>query len=134
MIFHFFSIIHSNLVIFNDVSTYMYSSMIITINNPFQNHLAFDPCFESGQCIESFQLDAEFSSDEYDCLDLCTSNEQCSWFTHLPKLNLCQMLSNCSAIDADRCPDCLTGKTGELNCNKMLKKRLEKHVCLSRFR
>jgi hypothetical protein len=71
-----------------------------------------EDCFQSGECIESFQVDAETVSDEFECLDLCNSNDNCHWFTFFPRLKFCELLSNCSALDAERCPTCLSGEKG----------------------
>ena len=45
---------------------------------------------------------------------LGTSMEKtCHWFTYYPETKYCQLLGNCTALDAEICPGCLSG---EANC------------------
>ncbi len=65
-------------------------------------------CFQVGECIESYHLGAQYSSDEFACLELCQSKEKCGWSTYFQNLGLCELLYNCSSLSIDKCPDCLT--------------------------
>ena len=73
---------------------------------------ASDDCFQRGECTDSFHLSSDFSSDEYSCLDSCNSEQLCNWFTFASAINFCKLLHNCSTVDVDKCPDCLTGQAG----------------------
>ncbi len=69
-------------------------------------------CFQTGECIESIYLGTEPSSDEYACLELCESTENCDWSTYFQSTGLCKLFNNCPSLDADKCPDCLSGPIG----------------------
>ena len=71
-------------------------------------------CFQAGECIESYLFEATPVFDKYECLELCESSEKCSWSTYFPKLHLCELLYNCSGLDVEKCPDCLSSPIG---CN-----------------
>jgi hypothetical protein len=68
-------------------------------------------CFQAGECIESYLFEAVSTFDEYECLELCESSEKCTWSTYFPKLHLCELLYNCSSLDVEKCPDCLSSPT-----------------------
>ena len=34
----------------------------------------------------------------------------CDWFTFYSDLSYCQMFSNCTVLDTESCPDCVTGE------------------------
>lgn len=55
---------------------------------------------------------SEAADDEFMCQSLCNFHGDCNWFSYVPSIGVCQELYNCSRIDTDRCPDCLTGQTG----------------------
>ncbi len=71
-----------------------------------------DDCFQPGQCMDSFHLSSDYTTDEYDCLENCNDDSLCNWFTFSPTQSICELLHNCSAIDVPSCPTCLTGQTG----------------------
>ncbi len=50
---------------------------------------------------------------QFACLEKCKSDTNCNWFTFFPESNICELLHNCSNLDVQRCPDCLTGQS---NC------------------
>ena len=70
-------------------------------------------CFQAGECRDSLYIEGELLSDEFSCLDLCNSDEQCNWFTFFPQLGFCQLFKECTTLDSEACPDCLSG---ERNC------------------
>ena len=61
----------------------------------------------------------------------------CGWFTYFPELEACQLLHNCSNLDVNLCPNCLSGPAncqppapqcwvkGECQGNLILTKPLE---------
>ncbi len=91
-----------------------------------------DSCFQPGQCTDSFHLSSDFTTDEYACLDNCNQDPLCNWFTFSPTLSLCELLHNCSYIDAPSCSDCMTGQTGCTPGNKS-KKHTQPNLTLPNF-
>ena len=61
--------------------------------------------------MDSHQLEAHLVSNEVDCLTKCKDKgPDCAWFSFLPEFGLCQLLANCSRLDATECPDCISGE------------------------
>ena len=73
-----------------------------------------EDCFEAGICVDSFLVHAELAHDEYECLSLCSANENCTWITYSPLSYSCLQFSNCSRIDSSQCSTCLSGEKGKL--------------------
>ena len=48
-----------------------------------------------------------------DCLDLCKSRPDCTWFTYSAKRRFCHLFENCPILDLEICPDCMSG---DKNC------------------
>ncbi len=64
-------------------------------------------------------MDTSKAINEFHCLQSCKSEPDCQWFTFYPKLGMCENLANCSNIDSESCPECLSGQkecTGEPVC------------------
>lgn len=61
-----------------------------------------------------------YTSDEFACLDLCSANSECRWFTFYSPTNLCLLFEDCQVLD-EECQECLTGQPdcipSELICN-----------------
>ncbi len=66
-------------------------------------------CFQAGQCRESFHLTGKQMNDEFGCHNFCQSENECGWFTFSPLNNYCELFQDCSHLDTERCPDCLSG-------------------------
>ncbi len=70
-----------------------------------------DPvCFNKGKCQSSLLITEAVTLGENSCLNFCRKVEGCKWFTYNSKNNLCLALSTCSQVDAEGCPDCLSGQ------------------------
>ena len=41
-------------------------------------------------------------------MGLCESTENCTWSTYFQNFGLCELLYNCSSLDVEKCPDCLS--------------------------
>ena len=67
-------------------------------------------CFQVGKCLESYHIAGKVASDEYECLEFCKIESECSWFTFFIADNFCELLKTCTTLDAELCPDCLTGQ------------------------
>ena len=68
-------------------------------------------CFVPGECIFSQQIDIVASKDEFQCLELCQNNANCTWFTFYPdNSGSCQLFASCGAISDTLCPLCITGQ------------------------
>ena len=48
-------------------------------------------------------------TDEFACLEFCQSEAECDWFTFYPQTNYCELFLNCTYLDSDICPECLSG-------------------------
>ncbi len=44
-----------------------------------------------------------------ECLKRCQDNADCAWFTYQPQTELCIHYYDCDALDADLCPECISG-------------------------
>jgi hypothetical protein len=71
-------------------------------------------CFVPGECILSQHIDLVASTDEVQCLKMCQSTMDCTWFTFYPETGSCQLFANCAIIDDTQCPLC---KTGQAECS-----------------
>ena len=58
-----------------------------------------DSCFQPGECVDSYHLSSDYTTDEYECLETCDSQPDCKWFTFFPQLSYCELLHNCSSGD-----------------------------------
>jgi hypothetical protein len=67
-------------------------------------------CFISGECTFSQGLDILSSKDEFQCLDNCHQNANCTWFSFFPDSLGCHLMSNCQSIVDDFCPNCISGQ------------------------
>jgi hypothetical protein len=55
-------------------------------------------------------LDILPSKDEFQCLESCQENSNCTWFSFFPDSNFCQTFSSCKNIDETSCPNCISGQ------------------------
>ena len=69
-------------------------------------------CFISGECTNSQGLDILPSRDEFQCLESCQQNANCTWFSFYPNSNLCQLFSICGSTEDTFCPNCISGQRG----------------------
>lgn len=69
-----------------------------------------EECFKQGECRDSQHAAGEPVSDEFACLDFCKSEPRCAWATFAAETGYCELLENCSILDAEICPNCLTGQ------------------------
>ena len=68
-------------------------------------------CFVPGECIFSQHIDILASKDEFQCLELCQNNVNCTWFTFYPDDSAsCQLFATCGSISDTLCPQCITGQ------------------------
>ena len=67
-------------------------------------------CFLPGECTNGTLLTAQASTNEYECLDLCKSQPNCTWFTFNPESNACLLYENCDSMDEALCSVCLSGQ------------------------
>ena len=67
-------------------------------------------CFISGECTYSQGLDILPSKDEFQCLDNCHQNANCTWFSFFPDSLACHLMSNCQSIADTFCPHCISGQ------------------------
>ena len=87
-----------------------------------------EDCFQVGECVKSFQLHIESSADEFACLDVCKSYENCNWMTFDLQLAECRLFFNCTAVDAQECPECLSSRGGDFPWKMMFLERLNFQV------
>ncbi len=57
-----------------------------------------------------FLLKFEFELIQFECLDICKSNSNCTWFTYFPHSDFCNLFANCTAIEDEFCSDCISGE------------------------
>jgi hypothetical protein len=67
-------------------------------------------CFIPGECTNSQGLDILPSVDEFQCLESCQENTNCTWFSFFPDSNFCQTFSSCKNVDETLCPNCISGQ------------------------
>jgi hypothetical protein len=67
-------------------------------------------CFVSGECTNSQELEIIPSKDEFECLESCHQNINCTWFTFFPDSGVCHLLSSCGSIEETFCPNCISGQ------------------------
>ncbi len=67
-------------------------------------------CFVLGECTNSQDVDIVSSKDEFQCLDICHQNANCTWFSFLPDSQVCHLLSNCESIEDTFCKNCVSGE------------------------
>ena len=71
-------------------------------------------CFVPGECMFSQHIEIVVSKDEFQCLESCQNNVNCTWFTFYPDdYGTCQLFASCGKIDDTLCPLC---KTGQKEC------------------
>jgi hypothetical protein len=64
--------------------------------------------------VDGYRISSHDTNDEFDCLNNCNAQPECSVFTFNPETNFCELRNNCSGIAAtEACPNCLSG---ERNC------------------
>ena len=56
-------------------------------------------CFIVGRCVKSLNVDESFEKNEIDCLKLCKSNKECSWFSFKYENNFCELMNNCTQLE-----------------------------------
>jgi len=66
-------------------------------------------CFNAGECRDSFHLKGDLMTDEFACLEFCQKEIDCGWFTFYLQTNYCELFVNCTYLDSDICPECLSG-------------------------
>ena len=67
-------------------------------------------CFLPGECTNGTLLTAQASTNEYECLDLCKSQANSTWFTFYPETNGCLLFESCGRVDETHCQLCLSGQ------------------------
>ena len=73
-------------------------------------------CFVDGTCIHSQLIDLTSQDNYNDCLENCTANDVCQWFTFDYSANLCFLFVNCLALSNENCANCVSG---ERTCQPM---------------
>ena len=71
-----------------------------------------DQCFQPGECRDSDIVGVSTTTDEFACLDLCQTNQECEWFSFSTLTNLCLLFTDCQVLDVELCPECLSGQQG----------------------
>ena len=67
-------------------------------------------CFVQGQCEGLLDFGLETNS-ATECLDVCQSFDQCTWFTYKPEVQLCLLYQTCTTLD-ETCTTCISGQQG----------------------
>jgi hypothetical protein len=71
-------------------------------------------CFETGACSNSYHVDGDSKPNKNDCLQYCKESQSCSWFTYYPSFEYCQLFANCSTLEVELCPTCVSGQVIKL--------------------
>ena len=67
-------------------------------------------CFIPGECTNSQEINILPSLDEFQCLEICQQDANCTWFSFFPDSNFCQMFSSCGSIEDTFCSNCISGQ------------------------
>ena len=67
-------------------------------------------CFISGECTNSDIIDIVPSNDEFECLENCQNNANCTWFTFYPDARGCLLVANCGDVEDTFCSNCVSGE------------------------
>ena len=67
-------------------------------------------CFLPGECTNSTLLSFQTTTDQYECLDICKSQANCTWFTFKLETKVCLLFETCGNVDATLCPQCVSGQ------------------------
>ena len=67
-------------------------------------------CFLPGECTNSTLLSFQTTTDQYECLDNCKSQANCTWFTFKLETKVCLLFETCGNVDATLCPQCVSGQ------------------------
>jgi len=66
-------------------------------------------CFSNGQCTFSSTVNDWTVSDSQECLEKCSDDPECHFFTFWEEGSSCVGFANCQDISTDFCDNCFSG-------------------------
>jgi hypothetical protein len=101
----------SNQICFHFKMKFLFSVLLLLASGlPNPGNCNDLQCFTSGECTNSQELEILLSEDEFECLDSCQQNTNCTWFSFFPNSNVCHLLSSCGRVEDTFCPNCISGQ------------------------
>ena len=67
-------------------------------------------CDIKGECFNATLNGISITNNAKECLKECKEDLDCKWFTYNPDGQVCEFLNNCDEINAESCPNCLSGE------------------------
>ena len=70
-----------------------------------------EQCFVSGECTHSPLISSAIKPGPNECLKSCQELDSCGWFSFDPSINYCLLFANCTQLDVETCPQCISGQS-----------------------
>ena len=66
-------------------------------------------CHVSGRCDDGYKINTLELYSYLGCQTSCKNVTECNVFTVLESQSICEHFANCTHVEEDTCPDCLSG-------------------------
>ena len=69
-------------------------------------------CGEPGLCEGGDAVFSDSATTATACQDACTKYSGCNYYSYTPTTEECLMFDTCPTLNADACPECVSGNPG----------------------